>query len=132
MAPAFVEVIYIMHATLTTVLTGPIDTSGAAFTAVAANYPFTVAAGAPGVQQVTLSSSNTVYTAATKTLVITVNGLVHTLVFANAVGLFNITASLTCPTMAMCSGPTVTNNAANWAGLGFGDGMWPTNFYGWA
>jgi hypothetical protein len=127
-----VEVIYIMHTTLTTVLTGSIDTSAAAFTAVAANYPFTVAAGAPGVSQATVAPANIVYTAATKTLVITVNAFVHTLVFANAVGLFNITASLTCPTIAMCSGPAVANNAGNWAGLGFGDGMWPTNFYGWA
>jgi hypothetical protein len=40
--------------------------------------------------------------------------------------------SLTCPAIAACSGPTVPGNAGNWAGVGLGDGAWPTNFHGWA
>lgn len=83
-------------------MTTPIDTgSGSAVTSPTfANFAFLVANGAPGV--VAAPTPTFAFTAATKTLVITVGAFVHTFAFANSnvSTLFNVTVSLTCPTIA--------------------------------
>lgn len=60
------------------------------------NFAFTVAMGAPGIAAGATPSA--VFTAATKTLVVTVGSFVHTFAFmnSNTSTLFNVTISLTC------------------------------------
>lgn len=127
------KVIYLENGT-TALPTTALDTSVATTVTLPTfiNFPYLVANGAPGV--VAAAAPVAVFTAATKTLVITVGAYVHTFVFMNSnmSTMFNMSVSLTCPTIASCSGPAVTGNAANWAGVGLGDGAWATNFQGWA
>ena len=84
-----------------------------------------------GAVGLTSATPTTQWNLATKTLVITVSTThVYTLVFANSnsTTLYNVTISLACPSISYCSGPAVAGNSANWAGIGFGDGAWATNF----
>jgi hypothetical protein len=80
-APAFVKFLFVTHNTANTAIAaGAVDTAGA-FTFLFFNHGFLVANGAPGVTQVTVPTAGIVYTAASKTLVITINSYVYTILF---------------------------------------------------